>query len=262
MPDIDIHLNSSIGDHKISSGHLLLFITSRIKAAIREAVVIPNCENVCVPWMLAEKDDWIPLKDAPYICIHNKSACNARKQEADRRNTSSNAESEQDRLNRVGWATQKSKSLDPHSLYSVPNVQHNFRSLTTSPERAHLKSKKHYGETLKRKSSDPQEYLSVHSGPAELHAPLLNHNEQLGSHWMSTEENLQSYIPSPSHLLSMLEERNSYREDDMKPKKTGTKARMLGLRKKMGEKLEEKKRHIEEKGRHLVTRMRSHKEYS
>lgn len=236
-----------------------------MQAAIREAVVLPNCENVCIPWMIAEKDDWIPLKDAPYIWIHNKSAGNARKQEADRRSTSSTADSEHGRLNRVGWATQKSKSLDPHSLYSVPKVQPIFRSLTTSPERAHLKSKKHHGETLERKSSDPQVYLSVHMGQssaAELHAPLLNHNEQLESHRMSTEENMQSNSPSPSHSLSMLEQQNSSTEDDMKPKRTGTRARMLGLQKKMGEKLEQKKRHIEEKGRHLVTRMRSHKEYS
>ncbi|XP_049395416.1 uncharacterized protein LOC125859671 isoform X1 [Solanum stenotomum] len=266
MPDIDIHLNSSVGDRKISSGHLLLFITSRIKAAIRESVVLPNCENVCIPWMIAEKDDWVPLKDAPYIWIHNKSAGNAKKQEADRRSTSSNAENEQEKLNRVGgWATQKSKSLDPHSLYSAPKVQPSFRSLTTSPERTHLKSKKHHGETLQRKSSDPQVYLSVHMGQssgADLHAPLMSHNEQLENHRMSTEENMQSYSPSPSHSLSMLEEQNSSTEDEMKPKRTGARAKMLGLRKKMGEKLEEKKRHIEEKGRHLVTRMRSHKEYS
>lgn len=73
---------------------------------------------------------------------------------------------------------------------------------------------------------------------------------------------MQSYSPSPSRSPSMLEEQNSFTEDDMKPKKTSTRAKMHGLRKKMGEKLEEKKRHIEEKGRHFVGRMRSHKEYS
>ncbi|XP_060204379.1 uncharacterized protein LOC132632458 [Lycium barbarum] len=277
MPDIDIHLNSSVGDRKISNGHLLLFITSRIKAAIRESVVLPNCENVCIPWMIAEKDDWVPLKDAPYIWINNKSAGNAKKPEARSslptgathvaeaaRKSTSNAESEYERLNRVGWATQKSKSLDPHSLYSVPKAQpFNTRSLTTSPERAHLKSKKHHGDTLERKSSDPQVYLSVMGqSSAELHAPLLNHNEQLESHRISTEENIQSNSSSPSRSSSVLEEQNSFTEDDMKPKRTGTRARMHGLRKKMGEKLEEKKRHIEEKGRHLVGRMRSHKDYS
>ncbi|PHT87880.1 hypothetical protein T459_09986 [Capsicum annuum] len=256
MPDIDIHLNSSVGDRKISNGRLLLFITSRIKAAIRESVVLPNCENACIPWMIAEKDDWVPLKDAPYVRINNKSAGNAKKQEADRKSTSNIAESEYERLKRGEWATQKSKSLDPCSLFSVPKAQpcFNTRSLTTSPEIAHLKSKKHHGQTLQRKTSDPQVYL---------HSSLLNHNEQIERHRMSTE-NMQSNSPSPSpsRSPSILQEQNSFTEDDMRSKRTSTRARMHGLRKRMGEKLEEKKRHIEEKGRHLVGRIRSHKEYS
>ncbi|KAM3319340.1 testis-expressed protein 2-like isoform X3 [Capsicum chacoense] len=253
MPDIDIHLNSSVGDRKISNGRLLLFMTSRIKAAIRESVVLPNCENACIPWMIAEKDDWVPLKDAPYVRINNKSAGNAKKQEADRKSTSNIAESEYERLKRGEWA---SKSLDPRSLFSVPKAQpcFNTRSLTTSPEIAHLKSKKHHGETLQRKTSDPQVYL---------HSSLLNHNEQIERHHMSTE-NMQSNSPSPSpsRSPSILQEQNSFTEDDMRSKRTSTRARMHGLRKRMGEKLEEKKRHIEEKGRHLVGRIRSHKEYS
>lgn len=35
MPDIDIHLNSSVGDRKISSGHLSLFLISRIKVSLK-----------------------------------------------------------------------------------------------------------------------------------------------------------------------------------------------------------------------------------
>ncbi|XP_009631469.1 uncharacterized protein [Nicotiana tomentosiformis] len=261
MPDIDIHLNSSVGDRKISSGHLSLFLISRIKAAIRETVVLPHCENVCIPWMIAEKDDWVPVKDAPYIWINNKSAGNANKPEAridptqvaeaDRR---SNAERG---LNGVGWASKKSKSLDPHIFCSVPRGKPSFnsRSLTSSPERKHVNPKKLHGDTQQGRLSDAQAYLSVHKSQSssELHAPLLKHDEeQRVTHRMSSES------MSPSHL----EEQKHFTEDDMKPKRTGTRDRMHGLRKKMGEKLEEKKRHIEEKGRHLVERMRSHKEYS
>ncbi|KAL8112510.1 hypothetical protein AgCh_019999 [Apium graveolens] len=46
--------------------------------------------------------------------------------------------------------------------------------------------------------------------------------------------------------------------DDSRPKRMGnTRAKMLGLGKKMGEKLEERRRHIEEKGRNIVERMRA-----
>lgn len=45
-------------------------------------------------------------------------------------------------------------------------------------------------------------------------------------------------------------------EDSNKQKKLGTRAKMLDFGRKMGDKLEEKRRHIEEKSRHIVEKMR------
>ncbi|GJV40299.1 testis-expressed sequence 2 protein [Tanacetum coccineum] len=70
MPDIDFSLESSVGDHKITSGHIALFIINKFKAAIRESMVLPNSESVTIPFMLAEKNDWIPQKSAPFIWIN------------------------------------------------------------------------------------------------------------------------------------------------------------------------------------------------
>ncbi|PWA82421.1 hypothetical protein CTI12_AA076700 [Artemisia annua] len=67
MPDMDLSLESSVGDHKITSGHIALFIINKLKAAIRESMVLPNSESVTIPFMLAEKNDWIPQKSAPFI---------------------------------------------------------------------------------------------------------------------------------------------------------------------------------------------------
>lgn len=47
-------------------------------------------------------------------------------------------------------------------------------------------------------------------------------------------------------------------EEQIPLKRIGRRARMMDLGKKMGEKLEEKRRHIEEKGRHMVEKMRGH----
>ncbi|XP_050376377.1 uncharacterized protein LOC126793797 [Argentina anserina] len=73
MPDIDFNLDSSVGDHKITSGRIALFLISRFKAAIRETLVLPNFDNVCIPWMLAEKDDWVPRMIAPFIWVNQES---------------------------------------------------------------------------------------------------------------------------------------------------------------------------------------------
>lgn len=50
---------------------------------------------------------------------------------------------------------------------------------------------------------------------------------------------------------------NGCEEDELRPKRTGRRARMLDLGEKMGEKLEEKRRHIEEKSRNIVEKIRA-----
>ncbi|KAJ6960885.1 hypothetical protein NC653_038787 [Populus alba x Populus x berolinensis] len=52
----------------------LLLGNARSLAAIRETMVLPNCESVCIPWMLAEKNDWVPRNVAPFIWINQEAA--------------------------------------------------------------------------------------------------------------------------------------------------------------------------------------------
>ncbi|THU72786.1 hypothetical protein C4D60_Mb04t15850 [Musa balbisiana] len=73
MPELDWNLESSVGDRKITSSHIALLISNRFKAAIRDSLVLPNCETICIPWMLAEKDDWVPRKIAPFMWINNEN---------------------------------------------------------------------------------------------------------------------------------------------------------------------------------------------
>ncbi|KAK1441568.1 hypothetical protein QVD17_07569 [Tagetes erecta] len=67
MPDIDLSLESAVGDYKIKSELIALFIISKFKASICETMVFPNSKSVTIPFMLAEKDDWIQQKVAPFI---------------------------------------------------------------------------------------------------------------------------------------------------------------------------------------------------
>ncbi|KAJ6735400.1 TESTIS-EXPRESSED SEQUENCE 2 PROTEIN-LIKE ISOFORM X1 [Salix purpurea] len=50
-PDVEFELESSVGEHKITSGQVALYLINKFKAAIRETMVLPNCESVCIPWM-------------------------------------------------------------------------------------------------------------------------------------------------------------------------------------------------------------------
>lgn len=218
MPDLDFQLESSVGEHRITSGHIALFLISRFKTAIRETLVLPNCESVNLAWMLAEKEDWVPSKVAPFIWINNQEVPSTEQEEAkhldeaNRETGSSDQEGIQEGSNKTGSPLQQppNDSLDPPS------------------------------------SSAPKDQSTMNSTVKELQAPLLTCEEQQECQ-RSSSEKLECYSPSRP-----LEEHHI-----AEPKRMGsTRAKMLGLSKKMGEKLEEKRRHIEEKGRHIVEKMR------
>ena len=40
MPEIDFNLDSAVGDHKISSGHIALFLISRLKVRDKDSVSV------------------------------------------------------------------------------------------------------------------------------------------------------------------------------------------------------------------------------
>jgi hypothetical protein len=58
-------------------------------------------------------------------------------------------------------------------------------------------------------------------------------------------------------MISFEKQDSTTDDDDSRPKRVGgRRARMLDFSKKVGEKLEEKRRNIEEKGRNIVEKMR------
>ncbi|CAK9164360.1 unnamed protein product [Ilex paraguariensis] len=237
MPCIDFNLESFVGDHKISSGHIAQFLISRFKAAIRESMVHPNYENISIPWMLAEKDDWVPRKDAPFIWIKQAAVSDpttahevASSQPGDkthviqpsRRATGNNVEDKHDKAKEVEHVRQPiGESPDTHASSS---------SLTNQA-------------TLNDKPSQ------------QLRAPLLANDDPHKTRQGCEEEN--SGCQTPTRSLMLVEEQNHFLDgDDTRTKTTGTRAKMLSFGKKVGAKFDEKRRHIEERSRHIAEKMR------
>ncbi|GMI81921.1 hypothetical protein like AT1G17820 [Hibiscus trionum] len=217
MPDIEFVLESSIGEHKITSGHIALFLISRFKAAIRETMVLPNCESACIPWMLAEKDDWVPRKVAPFIWLNQEAA------------TDNNTEAKEN--------SRKTSSSHPESKNPKPKIDP-FQAPGTESEAVPSSSSSAKSRSLQ-----------------DLRTPLLATEEPRETRQQNREETSDSL--SVSRSLAESERQSDVGDDnDSRPKKTGRRARMMDLTKKMGEKFEEKKRHIEERGRHIVEKMR------
>lgn len=195
-----------------------------MQASIRETLVLPNCESVCIPWMLAEKDDWVPCNSAPLMWLNREASSDTSSNEVprDKRTEDRDLESKQG----------KQKKVD--SVKQPINEENDQAVLSTAVRRS------------SSESSVPSQ---------DLKTPLLQNEESRDLVLHRKQENPE--CQSPSRYVSLREERNNLEDDDTKSKKpVGRKARMFDLGKKMGEKLEEKRRHIEEKSRNIVEKMR------
>ncbi|KAI4329936.1 hypothetical protein MLD38_028261 [Melastoma candidum] len=226
MPDIEVCLEPSVGEHKVTSSHLDSYLINRFKASIRETIVLPNCESVCIPWMLAEKEDWIPRKVAPFIWL--------------------NQEAKRD----VSPSPEKADNSPSREFKSKGERRSRSPSGDQSEVKSHVSVKPELVQTSK------VDTMPRSRSEQELSAPLLPSDEpqdDLNSRCQSEV----SVGRSPSRTWSVWEHQDPRGDNEEgRPKRVGRKARMLDLGKKMGEKLEEKRRHIEEKRRHIVEKMR------
>ncbi|KAG6672680.1 hypothetical protein I3842_16G071600 [Carya illinoinensis] len=226
MPDIDLNLESSVGEHRITSGHIAVFLVNRLKAAIQENLVLPNRESVCIPWMIADKDDWVSKNIAPFIWLHQEMINDP--------TTGHEVTTSQPTEGKLKTEASKGTSSDPGCEHKKLK---NAESINESSDGSAISTRAHGSINLQ-----------------ELRTPLLGNDEpQETCNQVEEVPEHQSYSKS----VTLIDKQDSTKEgDDLRRKRMGRKARMLDLGKKVGEKLEEKRRHIEEKGRHIVEKMR------
>ncbi|KAL3642239.1 hypothetical protein CASFOL_013054 [Castilleja foliolosa] len=228
MPDIQFNLDSFVGDHKITNGHLALFLIGRFKAGIRETLVLPNRESVAIPWMLAEKDDWVPRNVAPFMWYRNNQ------------DSTSNSNNNITKQEVPGFTKSEVNQEKSKNVNRIPGVI------------------SEHSDSCASASSSMDESTSNDGSFRELEAPLLNkgRTQDLGTTSVK-EDKPDTRMHSPPRVLTERQLVHSSDDDDSKLRKIGTRERMRGLGKKMGEKLEVKRRNLEEKGRSFVERIRA-----
>lgn len=201
----------------------------------------PNSENIWIPFMIAEKEDWIPRKAAPFMWLNQDPAPSLEKLSSQMVNL------------RPNIPTQESLRDHPESRNQKLKPANCEQTQTTA------------GNSSSDASSNAAEIPKKSQSLQDLTTPLLMANdedreERVDSKEVSVSESPgRSVSESPTRYTSMSSvgsQSNLSTEDDQKPKKMGRKARMLDLGKKVGEKIEEKRRHMEEKGRNIVEKMR------
>ncbi|KAJ6841259.1 uncharacterized protein M6B38_307690 [Iris pallida] len=251
MPEIDWNFDSSIGERKITNAHVALLIGNRFKAAIRENLVLPNYENISIPWMLAEKDDWVARKVAPFLWT-SQEAMDMTGLE------STISQPEEGKMKLDG---SNGNATAPHSNDKIEGTKNVVPQQT--PEQSSPGSDSSNSDSFVLLSSDRS---LCNTGNEELREPLLKREAQ-GSQGQSTVESPKtsssSSLSSSSSSQEMVipEQDTVLSEEDLKPKRMGSRRKMFDLGKKMGERLgekfEEQKRTIGEKGRHFGERGRN-----
>ncbi|XP_062220816.1 uncharacterized protein LOC133920157 [Phragmites australis] len=245
MPDLEWELESSIGDRKISNSHIATLIGSRFKASLRDSLVLPNCESIPMPWMLAEKDDWVPRKDAPFIWLNHEPTeirshaaviVSTQPEESGVKDDASNKD--------ATLCLPNSSAGSEESLKTVASIDEPKQEPVA--EASHMQS-----------WSPPASEPSHMDANDELRKPLLL-TEKL--HEDASESRVSSPMYTslgaviPAGEQQQQPSKSSVAEDAKR--KSGRRARMMDFGKRMGDKLEEKRRTIEEKGRHIVEKMR------
>ncbi|KAL8123965.1 hypothetical protein AgCh_011824 [Apium graveolens] len=250
VPDIDLNLESSVGEHKITNGHIALFLINRFKSAIRETMVLPNYENAYIPFMIAEKDDWLPRHAAPFIWVNQEAGTES----TTIHETPRSQQKEGTELSGPNMKAHSESEYNENKIETSNGLQ-TKKSLSTSSESTNL-------SPLSENPVQDFKTSLLEAGEVEP-TPLLSKEEHLERQELNPETQSPSRSASISDSSSrsasiMDEETHLMQGDDSRPKRMGnTRAKMLGLGKKMGEKLEERRRHIEEKGRNIVERMRA-----
>lgn len=243
-PSIEWGFEPSIGDRKINFSTIAEFIASRIEAAIRENLVLPNCGDIYIPWMQAEKDDWVPNTVAPVPWLHQESSesmgydnsikrcCESFKTKAAGHSFSEDTKSSADKLPKG----------DANNSKNVPSVA---SQLAPGADAGVIENHE--------QPKCPRELSSRHTRTRSLNYSRSDDSlTPLSDNDLQYDEGLEVQTNVLDRFVS---DDQSFSLTDEKPKR-GRRSKMLGLSKKMGEKLEEKKRHIEEKSRHIVEKMR------
>lgn len=249
MPYIDWQLESSVGDRKITSTHIALLMGNRFKAAIRDSLVLPNCESICIPWMLAEKDDWLPQNAAPFIRI-SQEAMNMSSTRVDPAAPPGDPNSKPSNLSNATkpiYPDDKSELVkDVVHVHKAPDARAP-KPASSQSENGALRSVSSIGASHGETRSDAS------TTSEELLAPLMGTDGTQDS--SSSSQSRVDSSKTASSGSAMEEHSSAFSEDGAKPKRVGRRARMMDLGKKMGEKFEEKRRNIEEKSRHIVEKM-------
>ncbi|CAD5197011.1 unnamed protein product [Musa acuminata subsp. malaccensis] len=119
MPEMDWSFESSVGEQRINIGAFTSMFKNLFENAIRGSLVFPNCECLCVPWMLDEKDNWIPVTEAPFKWINQETLADVVELNQETPVCAAKLEEEEEEEEEVFMDTIELKASEPDQLHEA-----------------------------------------------------------------------------------------------------------------------------------------------
>ncbi|KAG6549716.1 hypothetical protein Mapa_008696 [Marchantia paleacea] len=251
MPTLELVPEPCIGDHKISSGPLGQFIVNQIKILLRDTMVFPQFEDLSYSWMMSVKDNWLPRDAVPLPFVPEQASDqNNDKERREEKRSQLRREGSVDitRIETSGVGVGPSKSLPgiilqyEHDISPSPPLSPRKRSVGSSslPEMP-------VDMTLEYDLTRPlleKEGLLLESSTRESEIAFLPperypHVSVWQAQQASSSDSESGHVNQG--VVDQLERQASSRVPGSK------RAKVLGFGKKMGTKLEEKRRNVLEK---------------
>jgi hypothetical protein len=202
-----------------------------LQASLHQSLVLPNCESIPVSWMISEKDDWVPRKIAPFIWLNREPS------EAASHNVDTGMLQPDDVATLKVSANQKGSRSSPPA---PPNDDEQLKSMISFHG---LKQ----GPATDASTSSCSSLPSATEPSNQLTIPLMSTNRQF------EQDASEDAVGSSLQLLAMVPagERSasssSASPDEYVKRKGARRAAVMGLGRRMSNKLEDKRRHIVEK---------------
>jgi hypothetical protein len=202
-----------------------------LQASLHQSLVLPNCESIPVSWMISEKDDWVPRKVAPFIWLNREPS------EAVSHNADPGTLQPDDVATLKVTANQKgSKSCPPAPLNDGEQLKNTISFHGPNQEPATDASTSSCSSLPSE--TEPSDQLTI---------PLMSTTRQFERNTSedASGSSLQLLAMVPAGERSLAS--SSASPDEYMKRKGARRAAVIGLGRRMSNKLEDKRRHIVEK---------------
>ncbi|XP_073396494.1 uncharacterized protein [Physcomitrium patens] len=250
MPDIDLVPEQGINERQFKNGCLGNFIANQIKVQIREKIVMPHYQELFLNWMMGDKDDWLPRSAFPVAFSAVQHSDNERQNS---KNDNDMQSSPVEEKNKSGQTHSRSLNADNNrqdkpEIRQPPGASEPSSATLSTIKGKESDSKKPSFDTDDRSRGNSLELNREFFADVSERAVGAAYNDYL-------QQSEGSALKSESHHLPNQvanQEHSEVEPSKGSDSRVSRRAKMLNFGKKVGSKVDERRRIVVEKLREKI----------